>query len=157
MKATPLLLMLALLVSCGPIRSTVGIIEAGQSLDAAREAGAAELAPYPFALAERLLAKAVEEQGYADYYASWKLATEAKAFADEATTASAAAPPAPAPAATPAPAEPAEPEVAPAPEATPAAAEPAAPVEPVEPAPESGTAPSPEPTSEPTPAPGVAP
>jgi outer membrane biosynthesis protein TonB len=72
----PLLLLLA--AGCGPIRSTVGIIQAEQVLKEARELGAAEVAPYPMAVAEELVRKAVEEQGYADYSTSWQLATEAR-------------------------------------------------------------------------------
>lgn len=71
-------LLLALATGCGPIRSTVGIIQAEQVLREARELGAAEVAPYPMTVAEELVRKAVEEQGYADYSTSWQLATEAR-------------------------------------------------------------------------------
>ncbi len=144
MKALPLIVLLAFAVSaCGPIRSTVGIIEAEQTLKAAREAGAAELAPYPFALAERLLAKAIEEQGYADYYASWKLAVEAKGLAEEAQAAAAVAPPLPAP-------EPSPLGPAPIPEA-PAAEPEAEPADAPEPAEEAAPGGETEPADEPSP------
>jgi len=58
MKRYLLLLIPLLALSCGPIRSTVGIIEAEQTLKAAREAGAEEHAAYPMALAGELLRKA---------------------------------------------------------------------------------------------------
>ncbi len=93
---TRLLLLLGCLlfaVGCGPIRSTVGIIQADQVIKEARQAGAERNAPYPMRIAEELIRKAVEEQGYADYYQSWLLAKEARKYAEEAL----AAPPAPEP------------------------------------------------------------
>ncbi len=77
-RLIPLLLLLALATGCGPIRSTVGIIQAEQVLKEAHQLGAGEHAPYPMAVAEALVAKALEEQGYADYSTSWQLATEAR-------------------------------------------------------------------------------
>lgn len=71
-------LLLALATGCGPIRSTVGIIQAEQVLKEARELGVEQTAPYPMAVAQELVAKAIEEQGYADYSTSWQLATEAR-------------------------------------------------------------------------------
>jgi hypothetical protein len=72
------------LVGCGPIRSTVGMIQADQVLKEARELGAEEVAPYPMQMAERLLEKAFEEQNNASYDTSWQLATEAKELAQTA-------------------------------------------------------------------------
>ena len=71
-------LLLALAAGCGPIRSTVGIIQAEQVIAEARELGAEEVSPYPMAVAEALVEKAIEEQGYADYSSSWQLAAEAR-------------------------------------------------------------------------------
>lgn len=71
------LLLLPLAAGCGPIRSTVGIVQAEQVLREARELGAEESAPYAIAVAEGLLAKSIEEQGHAEYSTSWALAIEA--------------------------------------------------------------------------------
>ncbi|MCP4868042.1 MAG: hypothetical protein GY898_04925 [Proteobacteria bacterium] len=104
--ALPVLLLL-FAVGCGPIRSTVGIIQADQVIKQAREAGAETWAPYPFQLAESLYAKAIEEQGYAQYYQSWLYAKEAKTMAEEALATEAGAPE---PVPEPAPEAPADPE-----------------------------------------------
>ena len=78
------LLLLAAAPGCGAIRSTVSIIEADKVIRAAQDAGGAEAAPYPMRIAEDLLAKAREEQGYADYSRSFALAREARAVAQKA-------------------------------------------------------------------------
>ncbi len=72
------------LVGCGPIRSTVGLVEAERAIKDARAAGAQSKAPYPYTLADELLRKAREEQGYAAYFDSFTLAKEAKLQAEEA-------------------------------------------------------------------------
>ena len=130
----------SLLAGCGAIRSTVGIVEAEKALRAAEEAGARETAPYATTLANQLLDKAREEQGYAEYSTSFELAREAEAKANEALELARKAPPVTRMAPTPAPA--AASEEAPAgEEPTPAeaAAEPAA----EEPAPAPAEEPSP--------------
>jgi len=72
---------MALAAGCGAIRSTVGIVQADKVVREAQESGGAEAAPYPMKVAEDLLAKAREEQGYADYSRSFQLAREARAMA----------------------------------------------------------------------------
>ena len=74
MRFAPLLALL--LLGCGPIRSSVGLIQAERALRDARLAGASERAPYPFTLADELLQKAKEEQGYSAYSDSLQLALE---------------------------------------------------------------------------------
>ena len=83
----------SLLAGCGAIRSTVGIVEAEKALRAAEEAGARETAPYATTLADQLLDKAREEQGYAEYSTSFELAREAEAKANEALELARKAPP----------------------------------------------------------------
>ena len=82
-RALLLLLALAFVVGCGPIRSTVGLIEAEKVVRQARDSAGAEAAPYPMTVAEDLLAKAREEQMYADYSRSFQLAKEARAMAQQ--------------------------------------------------------------------------
>jgi hypothetical protein len=74
---------MALAAGCGAIRSTVGIVQADKLVRQAQEAGGAEAAPYPMEVAEDLLRKAREEQGYADYSRSFQLAREARTMAQK--------------------------------------------------------------------------
>ncbi len=78
------LLLLAVTPGCGAIRSTVSIVQADKVIRQARDAGAATAAPYPMQVAEDLLMKAREEQGYASYSRSFALAREARAVAQTA-------------------------------------------------------------------------
>jgi hypothetical protein len=133
-----LLLTLAILAGCGPVRVTVGLVDAERAVREARDAGAAEHAPYPLTLAEELLAKAIEEKGYAEWEQSFLFAGEAVERAHEATAlckqvtgaplwpAVNAAPAEAAPAGEPATEEPAAADPEPAPADDPAPAEPAA-------------------------------
>lgn len=136
----------SLLAGCGAIRSTVGIVEAEKALRAAEEAGARETAPYATTLADQLLDKAREEQGYAEYSTSFELAREAEAKANEALELARKAPPVTRMAPTPAPAAASE-EAPAAEEPTPAeaATEPAPTAEPT------ATEPAPAPAEEPSP------
>ena len=88
---TRLLLSLAFLAlvlsSCGPIRSTAGLVKADQALAAARDAQAEEHAIYPLMLAQSLRDKAWEEQGYGEYDTATSLAKEAEMLAIEAISA----------------------------------------------------------------------
>ena len=72
------------LAACGPVRSTVVLIQADQTLREARSLGSVETAPYPTLLAEELIEKAREEQGYASYDTATKLAEDAKMLAEDA-------------------------------------------------------------------------
>ena len=75
---------LGALAACGPVRSTVVLIQADQTLREARSLGSVETAPYPTLLAEELIEKAREEQGYASYDTATQLAEEAKMLAEDA-------------------------------------------------------------------------
>lgn len=79
----PLLLALAG-ASCGPLRSTAFLLDADVALEAARTAGAEELAPYEFTAAHLYLQKAREEVGYSDYEVALDFAKKASKFANEA-------------------------------------------------------------------------
>jgi len=69
------------LAACGPVRSTVMMIQADEALREARALGAAETAPFPVTLAEELLRKAHEEQGYSSYDTATQLASDARVLA----------------------------------------------------------------------------
>ncbi len=116
-----LLLFVVLLAGCGPIRVTVGLVDAERAVREAKDAGAETHAVYPLTLAEELLAKAVEEKGYAEWEQSFILANEAVKRANEATAIAKDAAEAPLwPAVDASPDEPAEaPAEEPPPEATP--------------------------------------
>jgi len=75
---------LGVFAACGPVRSTVVLIQADQALKEARSLGSMETAPYPTQLAEELIEKAREEQGYSSYDTATQLAEEAKALAEDA-------------------------------------------------------------------------
>ena len=76
--------MVALLCACGPIRSTVVLIQAERGLQEARALGSAELAPYPTEMSARLIAKAKEEQGYSSFDTATVLAEDARKLAGDA-------------------------------------------------------------------------
>ena len=69
---------------CGPILSTYLILTAQAEVDGAKAAEAEEYAPYHYTAANEYLAKAREEQGYADFGPSVEYAWKAKDFAEEA-------------------------------------------------------------------------
>lgn len=59
------------------------IREANDALTAAQEAGAAEKAPYPFALAEQYLNRARAENRLSDFASAKMFADQAKAYAEQ--------------------------------------------------------------------------
>jgi len=61
------LLVASLLVGCGPALYTVNVMPASRVVEQAREAGAAEHAPYEYFYAEAHLKKAREEAAEASY------------------------------------------------------------------------------------------
>jgi hypothetical protein len=69
------------LSACGPITALTTVRDATVALEAAKVAGAEKQAPYEFTSAEQYLAKAREEQGYADYQIAVDLAKKALEFA----------------------------------------------------------------------------
>lgn len=84
--ATALCLALAAVIGCGPIRYTSRVTRtASREVDAAREAGAATLAPYWYTLAVEYLAKAREEAGEGDFEAATRLGDRAAAAARRAS------------------------------------------------------------------------
>ncbi|MEE2827562.1 MAG: hypothetical protein VX498_00120, partial [Myxococcota bacterium] len=91
---------MAFTTACGPVRSTLGLIQADKALQEAREMQAAEHAPYPMTLAESLRKKAFEEQGYGAYDTAMNMAREAESLARAAIEVTRAAT-APAPAVSP--------------------------------------------------------
>ncbi len=92
-RALPILF--ALLVGCGPVRATVGVVDAERVYKDAAAAGAEHAAPYPYELAGRLLAQAKDEQGYADWSESFRLAGEAQKYAEQALAQARSTPQAP--------------------------------------------------------------
>lgn len=68
---------------CGPVLSTVKIISAQAELDGARAAQGEKFAPYEMTAAENYLAKAREEQGYAEFGPSIDYASRAETLAIE--------------------------------------------------------------------------
>ncbi len=69
---------------CGPVLSTYLILSAQAELDGAKAAEAEKYAPYYYTASEQYLAKAREEQGYADFGPSVEYAWKAKDHAEEA-------------------------------------------------------------------------
>lgn len=89
-RVLPILLLLV--VGCGPVRSTIGVVDAERAYQEAAAAGAEQAAPYPYELAGRLLDQARDEQGYADWGESFRLAGEAQKYAEQALNAARSAP-----------------------------------------------------------------
>ena len=83
MRLIPLLLVV-LLTGCGPVRSTIGLVDAERALREAQDAGSVERAPYQTAMAEELLDKAREAQGRSTYDDSMYLANESMTWATRA-------------------------------------------------------------------------
>jgi hypothetical protein len=73
-----------LLAACGPVRSTIVLIQADTALREARALGSAETAPYPTEMSSRLIEKAKEEQGYSSYDTATVLAEDARMLARDA-------------------------------------------------------------------------
>jgi len=73
-----------LLLGCGPLTATSAIDDADRALVRARAADSERYAAYETTLAELYLAKAREEQGYAQYGEARSLASEALRFANDA-------------------------------------------------------------------------
>ncbi len=83
MRTATLLLLAGLLslgAGCGPIRSTMGLVDAEKALREAHDAGSVEKAPYQTAMAEELLERAHEASGRSTYDASMHLAGESAAW-----------------------------------------------------------------------------
>lgn len=72
------------LVACGGVAYTARIISASQAVEQAREAGAAELAPYEYHYAVENLDKAREEAGEAEYQDAVEFAGLAETFGNKA-------------------------------------------------------------------------
>lgn len=71
-------------LACGPIRSTVFIIDAEVQIQAAKTAGAEKLAPYEWTSANLYIYKAREEVGTSDYGVAVDFAEKASRYANEA-------------------------------------------------------------------------
>ena len=71
-------------LACTAMKSTVHLAQIEEPYFDATEAGAAELAPYEYTLAEQFRLKAHEEWGHSDYGASEELAKKAKVYAEDA-------------------------------------------------------------------------
>lgn len=69
---------------CGPLESTVVILEADKALAEAEVKGAPQKAPYEYNAARAYLHKAREEQGYADYELAIDYGNKAKELARQA-------------------------------------------------------------------------
>ena len=78
------LLLPTVLAACGPVRSTVVLIQADKALREARALGSAEIAPYPTEMSSQLIEKAKEEQGYSSYDTATVLAEDARTLARDA-------------------------------------------------------------------------
>lgn len=78
------------LPACGVALSTTAIVQAQNRFEAAKAAGAEEVAPYEYVMGVEYLRKAREEAGYADYQVAERMAARAQAlFAEAARKASA--------------------------------------------------------------------
>ena len=74
------LTMLVMSAGCGPVLYSVHVRPAERALEEAREAGAAEHAPYEYFYARAQLDKAREEAGQGDYQDAIDCAEEAEDF-----------------------------------------------------------------------------
>jgi hypothetical protein len=72
--------LLAIAFGCGPTIYTVNILPASRAVEQAREAGAAEHAPYEYYFAEAHLEKAKEEASRASYQDAIRFAEQAEQF-----------------------------------------------------------------------------
>ena len=70
--------------ACGPISAFSNVRDASIEIEKAKAVGADKLAIYQFVSAQQYLAKAREEQGYADYQIAVDMAKKATVFAQKA-------------------------------------------------------------------------
>lgn len=80
----PLILVVAVLIGCGPVQSTSGISSAEGSLERARVHDAEQYSPYEYYRAQHYLYKAKEEWGYSNFETARDFAREARRAADAA-------------------------------------------------------------------------
>ncbi len=71
------------LLACTAMKATVHLAQIEEPYFDATEAGAADLAPYEYTLAEQYRLKAHEEWGHSDYGASEDLAKKASYWAEQ--------------------------------------------------------------------------
>ena len=71
----------ALLLSCGPEKSTVALFEAHRAIHMAESGGAKDKHPYELQLAKEYYIKAKEEAGYSQFELSERLAKQAVSYA----------------------------------------------------------------------------
>ena len=83
-RAAVLFLVVVGSASCGPISAFSNVRDANIEIEKAKAVGADKLAIYQFVSAQQYLAKAREEQGYADYQVAVDLAQKALEFAQSA-------------------------------------------------------------------------
>ena len=76
--------MVTTFAACGPSLYTFNIIPASQAVEQARQANAAEHAPYEFFYAESYLEKAREEQAEANYQDAIRFSERANEFGTKA-------------------------------------------------------------------------
>ena len=72
------------MLACTALKSTVHLAQIEEPYFDATEAGAEDLAPYEYTLAEQYRLKAHEEWGHSDYGASEDLARKATTYANDA-------------------------------------------------------------------------
>jgi hypothetical protein len=86
LQRTSVIVLLAALstAACGPIGYTATILSASQAIEEARQAGAAETAPYEYFYAQAHFDKAREEAAEAEYQRSMTLAGTAREYAERA-------------------------------------------------------------------------
>jgi hypothetical protein len=86
LQRTSVIVLLVALVTtaCGPIGYTATILSASQALEEARQAGAAESAPYEYYYAQAHADKSREEAAEAEYQRSMNLAGTAREYAERA-------------------------------------------------------------------------
>ena len=72
------------LLACAALKSTVHLAQIEEPYFDATTAGAADLAPYEYTLAEQYRLKAHEEWGYSDFGASEELARMAVQYSEDA-------------------------------------------------------------------------
>lgn len=85
LRAAAIFPLITLLWGCGPVLSMSTISQATLALDSAQASGAPEKAIYQYTLGVRLINKAWEEHGYANYQRSAQFAGQAKEALELAT------------------------------------------------------------------------
>ncbi len=76
--------LLGSLMACGPVKSTISLVDANAQLDAARAAGAEKQAPYEWTAATLYLHEAREEVARSEYEHAIDFANKASKYASEA-------------------------------------------------------------------------